>query len=377
MPIKSLLSAAFLFISVNLLAQTKFVPGYTVSHANDTIRCLIKYEDWTISPDKLEVKQTENQSTEVVSALDIIAFHVEAENQTYLSKKIGVLDIDLNRGYKIAPSQETLDSTVVFLRLITSGPKAILLEYLNAQKEPHYFLQTSQGLKELINYPFYRSQGSEKYLLKLEQYKWQLPLLLSELNPSFQVPEYSEKALRKFVNDYNDVDYKNNDSFKSKASNRLEFDIGFAAGLENSSINNIKNKATFGVSIRANLPRRFHNRYLKIGYMIIPGVTGDSYGTLNSNVKLQSVELGIGSYFGSSRFRPSIGFDIISPIKILLNPSMGPHLGISYQRRLTLDISRFANFFSIFTNSTNVPFLNKPRISMTYYYNLNRFFGNK
>lgn len=378
MPIKSLLSAAFLFISVNILAQTKFVPGYTVSHAKDTIRCFIKYEDWTISPNKLEIKQTENQSTEVVSARNIMAFHVETENQTYLSKKIGVLDIDLNREYKIAPSQETLDSTIVFLRLITSGPKAILLEYLNAQKEPHYFLQTSQGLKELINYPFYRSQGSEKYLLKLEQYKWQLPLLLSELKPSFQVPEYNEKALRKFVNEYNEVDNQNKDSFKSKVINRFEFDIGFAAGLENSNItNNIKNKATFGMSIRVNLPRKFHNRYLKISYMIIPGVTRDSYSTPNSNDKLQSVELGIGSYFGSSRFRPSIGFDIISPIKVFLTPSIGPHIGVSYQRRLTLEISHFANFFTILADNSMVTFFNIPRISMTYYHNLNRFFGKK
>ncbi len=373
MLIKYTLPVACLFISINILAQTRFVPGYTVSTAGDTIRCFIKYEDWTMSPDKLEIKRTENQSIEIGSSRDISAFYIEGEKQTYQSKKIGVLNIDLIQEYKTAPSQEALDSTVVFLRLITSGPKATLLEYLNAEKIPHYFLQTSQGLKELIYYPFYRSQGSEKYLLILEQYKWQLPLLLPELKPGFQQPAYNEKALEKFINNYNEV----NGPLKSKTNNHFELDIGFAAGLEDNTRNYVKNKAIFGLSIRVNMPRKFHNRYLKIGYMIIPGVIRSPYATTDSNKKLQSVELGVGTYFGSSRFRPSFGFDLISPIKIFLNPSFGPHIGVSYKRILTLELSHFANFFTLFAKDNGVDFFNKPRISLTYYHNLNRFFDKR
>jgi len=371
-----------LFISADVFSQGKFLDGYVISPKGDTLNGFIRYEGWEESPVYIDFTTEKNGTIQKLTSEQIKQFFIPSINEKYKSKKIGVLDINLSQTYAIAPSLQTKDSSTVFLREVTSGAKVTLLEYINTIRASHYFLEKDKTLTELINYPFYRLIGEKKFLLTYDEYKNQLPVLLSD-SESFkmQLPGYDQKALRKYIEKYNEsfIGEKHIKQLQSQQESDFTVDLTMNLGPEGWKEHNmdIGYKISYGLGVRINLPRKFNNRYFRLNLLLMPKVPAEEvYGyNYGGKVSLQTLEFGVGSHLGSGKIRPYIGIDYSFPLKTSWRSVLlGPHFGVSYRRQFSIEISHFANVNTLFSE---VPFANRPRLSFNYFLNLNGLFKKK
>lgn len=357
--------------------QGKMLESYIVSPEGDTTRGFIRYDGWGTSPMAVDFAKEKEGVVEKVGPDAAAQFYIASLNERYVSNRIGILNIDLSKTYELAPSFEAKDSLTVYLRQVTSGPKATLLEYLDLAEQSHFFLEKDGKLKELYNYPFYRLTGGKKYLVQYDEYVRQLPALLSDGAGLGAVRGYSAKDLGRYVDRYNGVSEKAASKAISTES-EMEIDVFVMGGMEGWKETEIglDTRPTFGAGLRINLPRRFHNRYFKILFSSQGSISEtEIYGyTFGQNIKLNTLEVGAGTYMGSGNFRPNLGFEYSFGLKGWRSAILGPHAGISFRRQLSLEVSHFANFGSLFSD---VEFFNQPRISVNYYLNLNKLFKSR
>ena len=375
------LFAAFL-TSTDVFSQGKFLDGYVISLKGDTLKGTIKNEGWDQSPAYIDFRDTGKTDTKKVGTEEASEFFIPSINSRYIRKKIAVINIDLSQIYTIPPSLQSKDSLVIFLRQVTSGPKASLFEYINSSSASHFYVEKSGVLTELINYPFYRLIRDKKYLLTYDDYKKQLPALLSDANLNdTQIPGYDQKDLRKYLDKYNEFfgGQKHNPSFLDEHDFLIDLtaNVGAASWEEPGIL--LKSRFTYGFGMRVNLPRKFHNRYFKVNLLMIPSVSlkdiyKNNYGYDSKKISVKTLELGVGTYFGSGKIRPLAGIDYGFPFNTWRSSILGPHVGIGFFRKVNIELSHFANFVSVLSDT---PFLNKPRISVNYYLNLNQFFLKK
>ncbi|MCE6992427.1 hypothetical protein [Dyadobacter sp. CY323] len=360
-----------LLSSVELSAQGKLVEGYIITNTKDTIRGLVRDEGWMESPALIRFKAANEPEEVEFFTKDIQAFGMETAKSIYKSKRIGLLNISLDQIYKTAPSLQTRDSVGLFLQEIVAGEKATLYEYVNAAEQSHYFVEKNNQLTELYNYPFYKEVDNKKYLLTYDEYKRQLAEMSRDA-PKFKtpVPAYQEKHLKQYIEKYNQSFSDISTIYKAE-DNGLTYDLDFNAGFENWNGNalNIKNKFTYGVGIRVNLPRRFQNRYLKFNIFLTPNVLISYDRNYTEETFLKTFEVAFGSYMGSSKIRPYLGFHYSGVYQNHREMFLGMQGGISYNRRINLEIGHFANFYSVFSESG---FFTAPRISLHYFLDLNK-----
>ncbi|WP_426292365.1 hypothetical protein ACN9ML_21390 [Dyadobacter endophyticus] len=356
--------------------QGKMLDSYIVSAKGDTVRGFIRYDGWGTSPMTVDFAREKDGGVEKLGPSAAAQFYISSLNERYISKRIGILNIDLSKTYELAPSFEATDSVTVYLRQVTSGPKAALLEYLDLTEQSHFFLEKDGKLTELFNYPFYRVTGGKKYLIQYDEYVRQLPVLLSDGADNGPVRSYSAKDLGRYVDRYNGVSASEKQRKGAAAESEMEVDAYVMGGIEawEETDVNLGATPTFGAGLRINLPRRFHNRYFKILFATMPGVSVSKvYNYIpDEKISLNTLDVGAGTYIGSGDFRPNIGFEYSFPMDSWRTSILGPHVGISYRRRFSLEVTHFGNFSSLF--SDDVTFFNRPRISLNYYMNLNKLF---
>ncbi len=358
--------------------QGKVLDGYIVSPQGDSARGFIRYDGWSTSPMTVDFAKEKNGRFEKVGPDVASRFFLAPLNERYVSKRIGILNIDLSKTYELAPSFEAKDSVTVYLREVTSGPKATLLEYLDLSEEPHYFLEKDGKLTELLNYPFYRLIRGRKYLIQYDEYVRQLPVLLADGADNGPVRGYSAKDLGRYVDRYNGLSISAKQHKGVAAESEMEMDAYVMGGVESWKETGVNLGATptFGAGLRVNLPRRFHNRYFKILFATMPGVSVSKvYNyTPDEKISLNTLELSAGTYIGSGDIRPSLGFEYSFPMDSWRTAILGAQAGISYRRQLSLEVTHFANFSSLVSD---IPFFNRPRISLNYYLNLNKLFKSR
>jgi hypothetical protein len=358
--------------------QGKMLDGYIVSAKGDTVKGFIRYDGWGTSPMTIDFAREKNGEIEKVGPDVAVQFFLAPLHERYVSKRIGILNINLSKTYQIAPSFEAKDSVTVYLREVTSGPKASLMEYLDLTETTHFFVEKDRRLTELLYYSFYREVRGRKYLIQYDEYVRQLPMLLADETIDSHVRDYSAKALGQYVDRYNGLTDKVNQSRHASAESEMQIDAYIMGGMEGWEEEGVSlgTKPTFGAGLRIDLPRRFHNRYFKILFSTIRGVSeSEVYNyTSKAKVNLNTLEIGIGTYIGSGNVRPNLGLEYSFPMDGWRSSIFGPHIGVSYKRQLSLEVSHFANFSSVLTN---IMFFNRPRISLNYYMNLNKFFKSR
>lgn len=358
--------------------QGKPLYGYVVSAKGDTAKGYIRYDGWGTSPMTVDFAKEKNGPFEKIGQDEASQFFLAPLNERYVSKRIGVLNIDLSKTYQIAPSFEAKDSVTVYLREVTTGPKATLLEYLDPTEKPHFFLEKEGKLTELLYYSFYREVRGRKYLIQYEEYERQLPVLLGEGSDNSHLRDYSAKALGRYIDRYNGITDQVKHTRTPSIESEMQIDVHVMGGLEGWEEEgvNLGTRPTFGAGLRIDLPRRFHNRYFKILFSTIRGVSeSEVYNyTSKKKVNLNTLEIGMGSYIGSGNIRPNLGLEYSFPMDSWRSSIFGPHIGISYKRLLSLEVSHFANFSAVLTN---IMFFNRPRISLNYYLSLNKFFKSR
>ncbi|MCF0071701.1 hypothetical protein LZD49_14575 [Dyadobacter sp. CY261] len=364
--------------SLQGFGQGRVLEGVVISPKGDSIKGFIRYDSWESSPMAIDFSQAENGPFEKIGPDLAGRFFITSLKENYVSKKIGILNIDPSKTYDIAPSFEAKDSLTVYLREVTSGPKATLLEYLDLTEKSHFFLEKDGKLTELLYYPFYRLIRGRKYLIQYDEYERQLPALLSDGTDKGPVRRYSAMDLGNYVDRYNGLSDVAKRRKKDSSESEMEIDayvMGGVEGWKETGIN-LRTTPTFGVGLRINLPRRFHNRYFKILFSTMRGVSEKEvyHYPFGEKVNLNTMELSIGSYFGFGNIRPNLGFEYSFPADNWRSATFGPHAGISYRRKLSLEITHFANIGSVFND---VPFFNNPRVNLSYYLNLNQFFKSR
>ena len=363
--------------SAKTFAQGKFLEGYIVSVKGDTLNGFIKYRDRDKNPTSVDFSNNKKGSdSQKLSYEKVREFYIPSLHLRYKSKKIGVLDIQLDDAYTSLPSIAAKDSTLIYLKEVTSGPKATLYVLSKGSGSTHYFLEKDGYLTELINYPFYRTVKDVKYLTVYDEYKNQLPLLTSDSEVSKRsVPSYKYKDLLKYVSDYNMSfgESVNPSAIQSSVSGIL-VDMNASIGIEGWQKDGPtqKNKLNFGIGMRLSLPNKFHNRYVRLNLLLTPGV---SYiYRAKERTTFYALEAGLGTHLGSRRIRPFAGLGTNIPINHWKIGTLGPHIGVSYLRQFNIEISNFANLYSLVSQRS---IFNRPRVSLNYYLNLNTFFNKK
>ncbi|MEO6283335.1 MAG: hypothetical protein ABIN80_03325 [Dyadobacter sp.] len=233
----------------------------------DTVKGFIRHEGWTESPVNIQFKTKENDLEEKFSVYEINEFFILGTGELYKSKKIGVLNITLDQIYSTAPSLLAKDSIQIFLQEIVSGKMARLYEFVNTAEESHFFVEKEDKLIELYNYPFNKEVDGKKYLLVYDEYKRQLAELTRDAEKfGSAIPGYLEKPLKRYIENYNQY-FSGKNSVSPVTDNGLTFDLDLNAGLENwhELPLDVSQKLTYGVGVRMNLPRRFRNRFFKVG----------------------------------------------------------------------------------------------------------------
>jgi len=374
----SLFAYTCLFFSSKTFGQGKFLNGYIVSPVNDTIKGFIRYEHWDVSPTQIDFKENlETGTVQKVGKDRVSEFSITSVNETYKNRKIGIINIDPTYEYVGVPSLQATDSISVFLRVVTKGKAASLLAYKNSRGGAHYFLERNNVLTELLNYPYRGIIRGRIYLLVYDEYKNQLPTLLAD-SDSFNepIPKYSEKSLRMYVEKYNESRGEVRHGDIKRESDDLTVDLFLGGGVESWKEPGIHldKKLTFGMGLRINLPRKAYNRYLKAGLFFIPNVsTKEVYKSFRDEKRdLKTIEFGTGTHFGFGKLRPFAGVDLSIGLNDWRSIMIGPHLGLSLDRKLSLEVSHFADLGSLFSPA---PFFNGPRISLNYYLNLNKLFS--
>jgi hypothetical protein len=355
----------------NLLAQGKLVDGYIITNQNDTIRGLIKDEGWKESPRLVHFKGLAGILKQKFSAADIKEFSILSTKEIYKSKKIGLLDITLTRAYTTVPSMETKDSVQLFLQEIVAGKKASLYLYLDALERFHYFVEKENLLKELYNYPFHKKIDNKTYLLIYDEYKNQLTQLSKDANGfNDTIPLYQETYLKRYIERYNRSFPDKREIYKAK-DKKLIYDLDINIGLENWNERPVilGNELTYGIGLRINFPRKFQNRYLKMSFFLTPNVLIGYDQNSYRKTSLKTFEIAVGSHIGAGKVRPYLGFIYSGIYGGYREDFLGFQAGISYKRRINLEIGHFANFYSVVTETS---FLTAPRISLHYMINLNQ-----
>lgn len=248
-------------------SQSKLMEGYIITMEKDTVKGFIRHEGWTESPVNIQFKTKENDLEEKFSVYEINEFFILGTGELYKSKKIGVLNITLDQIYSTAPSLLAKDSIQIFLQEIVSGKMARLYEFVNTAEESHFFVEKEDKLIELYNYPFNKEVDGKKYLLVYDEYKRQLAELTRDAEKfGSAIPGYLEKPLKRYIENYNQY-FSGKNSVSPVTDNGLTFDLDLNAGLENwhELPLDVSQKLTYGVGVRMNLPRRFRNRFFKVG----------------------------------------------------------------------------------------------------------------
>jgi len=357
----------------NAYGQGKLTDGYIITIQNDTVFGSVRDEGWTSSPTKILFKKKDSSVEEQYSAEQIAAFCIPFNKATYKSKKIGIRDITLAQIYTTAPSMIAKDSIHIFLQEIVAAEKASLYEYVELTEESRFFVEKDKQLTELYYYPFYKEVNNKKYLLIYDDYKRQLQSLTYD-SETFKasVPEYQKKYIKKYIEQYNQ---SLTGEIKVNVSDdeRVVYDLDINLGSENwnSSFLNIKNKFTYGIGLRLTMPRRFQNRYFRLNFFMTPGLAIRYDNTHVEKFTLKTFEAGLGSYIGSGVIRPYLGFNYSGVFRNYRPMFLGVHGGISYKRRLNLEVGHLANFYSVFGESE---FFNKPRISLHYMLSIDDLF---
>lgn len=353
-----------LVISTKLSAQGRFVEGYILTNRNDTIRGLVRDEDWAVSPERIEFKRL-NTAALTYAAENIAGFGLVLAKEIYKSKKIGLLDISLTNAYTFTPSFESKDSAQVFLQELVGVGKVTLFELMDRSEHSRFFIEKGGNLKELYYYPFYKSVGDKSFLLVYDEYKRQLARLGGDSERFNEpLPPYQEKYLVRYIESYNASFTK--DSVRSQAESRqLTFDLELNAGGDSwEGRVKIQNKPTYGFGLRVNFPRKFRNRYIRAAIFFTPGIGASSSSSTWESRTARTIEVGLGRYIGSGRIRPYFGLNASVINRDYRADFLGLHAGISYNRLISLEVGHFGNFYCLLTKTS---FLIQPRISLHYF----------
>jgi hypothetical protein len=352
----------FLFlIFLRLDAYAQFKKGTIITNEGDTLRGHVQYLDWEISPETI-VFRKENTSEDLsFSAGDIAGFTVESENERYVSKSIGVIDINSNDVFPEPPSLIPSVYKKVFLQTIIKGPEASLYKYLNSVEEEHFYIETPILFQELTNYSYYRQQNGSYYRAKRDDYKRQLAsICINSDNFDGRIPNYNEKELINYLEKYNSCFLGETIVYRSPNLPVLVDGVmGFGYDL-------LYEGLAYTVGGRISFPKQFYGRFLRFSVGLIPGVV-----ELDGKKTKKILAAGFGKYFGAGDFHPYfvVSCSVFKHEDFESKYALTASVGVNYKRQLELEVGHWNNFASLLSQDR---FMLPPAVTLHYYPNFRK-----
>jgi hypothetical protein len=184
-----------ILFTCSAFAQDNFVQGEVVINNGDTLKGEINYQDWKVTPEKIEFKS--GGILRVFRVSDVKSFKVKGDR--FISEKIK-LDVTVQKLQRMNRTDKPrFTEKKVFLNVLEEGDVS-LYEYYDSR--PHYFAKKGNDLIELTNRAYLDDDNN---LITNKKYLGQLSLLLNECS-SVRISEnlsYKRKELSKLIGKYN------------------------------------------------------------------------------------------------------------------------------------------------------------------------------
>ncbi len=373
-----LLSLTFAIISFAGLAQNRFQPGYIILNQADTLKGYINNKDWDISPTQIAFKKDLSLEEQIFTAEQASAFYIETDQSLFESRRLKLLMVTSDL-YASLP--DTYTEQKEFIEQIWTNGEINLYRGKSPRDErERFFISQSNRFYELVNFKYNKIKEGQQYSVTIDEYKDQLAQLTAG-TPGFSAsaPAYFSSQIIKYLNAYNEK-LTDRTLVKQPAERKMAIFIGLGAGIERLNsydLNRRDNDFTAGLTVRVNFPRNHQRSYLKASYFMAPNMYYYNIYTQKGQPQWgSSVEVSAGTYIGLAKVQPfiSVGFGHhrISPpsSKRILHPTysytiLQPSAGISYKKRLELEVAHFARLF--FKSREDATFFVQPRISLNYY----------
>ncbi len=229
-PLKSLLLILLTLLVVKAsYAQQNFVPGYIIQTNGDTVRGLIDFRDWGISPEKVKFKKDNVSEPITLRPGHISGFMVQ--DLIYIS---AIVDIDVS-----PMTVENLDfnnnplimEDTAFIQILFRGEKN--LYYHKSADRREYFYIGKEGDYELLIWKKYLiHEAGRDYATENKEYIHQLTEYLNsseEEKKLIKEATYKLNSLIKIFDRY----YNNNptEPIYSKRRDKLSTNLGLFAGV--------------------------------------------------------------------------------------------------------------------------------------------------
>ncbi|RPD38736.1 outer membrane beta-barrel protein [Chitinophaga barathri] len=199
------LTCACLLAALSLAAQQNFIPGTLLLRNGDSIRGLIDYRKWDVSP--LQIVFRENGGTEKnYKPGDIKGFRVAENEELHLSIS-AVLDVTNETVNELSASsaRDTITGEH-FFRVMMDGPVKLLL-YTDRNSREHYAVMENGDVTQLVKKEVFidNPESVDYHKLKTHNfYRQQLVNIVGKCVPEHKMlrMDYSEKAIRKVLQQY-------------------------------------------------------------------------------------------------------------------------------------------------------------------------------
>ncbi|PQA58604.1 hypothetical protein C5O19_02760 [Siphonobacter curvatus] len=347
-----------------------------VINKSDTVRGYIDDKDWNESPTQISFKRDLKQNEEIITSDQALAFYIAAEKKLYESHRLRLLLVT-NDIYAFVP--DTYLEQTLFLENIYKDQTVSLFrgKSPNDHRE-RFFVQKKEVFQELINFKYNKIKEGQQYAVEVAEYKDQLTQLTADA-PEFLIssPAYFANSLIRHLSLYNE-NLTGTKTLQKSIDRKIAVFVGVGVGVERLNSYDLNRKESYltgGMTLRVNMPRNNQNAYIKLNYFLIPGMYYYNFFMAKGEPRMgKAWEAMVGSYLGRSKVQPffsiGLGHYSIKPPKEIYTPAFSytilqPSAGISYKKRLELEVAHFSRLF--FKMREETPFFIPPRISLNYY----------
>lgn len=363
----------FLLVSTVVagFSQRTYEKGYIVSASHDTLRGFIDYKNWDISPAEIAFKNFLNAEEKTYTAKDILTFFIEKNKEVYDAHSLSFIPVQPEVVYKQLPFIRE-EKNVFLQRLWDNGTVFLYVANISEGHKNRFWVKKKGVMTELIHYTFRRYLNNTIYESTISEYAEQLNELTNDA-PGFSEPKpsYTATALINYFRNYNRV--LGGVTEYIPMQEKATWYIGLSGGLENFNFYNYKKETNPALvaSIRVHMPRNFHKAFIKASYSITTGLSiWDYKNEAYVDHKMKSFEVSAGHYIGHAAVQPfwSIGLGIYT-LNYETSGVLFPSVGISYKKKIELEITRFMDLLVPVTIEDRKLLL-PPRISLSYHFKL-------
>lgn len=204
---KKIYSAGFVclvFLTTLLQAQSNFISGTIIKSDGTTLSGLINFQEWEVSPSKIEFKSSKGADKQIFTPKEITSFDITGIEK-YISAKVdlNVAPIELE---KLTTDREPIfENTTIFLRMLVES-RANLFYHIDEIGKEHFFFKVDNAPIEELIFTMYHEGLYEKEIGAYHRFRRQLIEDLADcpsLRTLIDMANYDRASLQPIIESYN------------------------------------------------------------------------------------------------------------------------------------------------------------------------------